>query len=390
MIIKARFLDTDGNPKGREYTCGCEHTPAIGEDAYTPDGKALVVTQTGLPDEVGAEFGDKLKYLSLTPPEKSEPEPVEESVAEETPLALIPEITVNPLAVITVEQLPIIAEQLKPLSAEIDTIIAQVLALPCTGETKTSIKKHRASLNGIFKKIDDRRIAIKKQLDEPYDTFNAQFKALITDKINVALKQLDDRAGAIDAELKSGLLTDVKDYFAEYASCEGLDWLTFEQSGISVGLSDNKTALRRSAKTFIDRVIGDIAMIDTQDEKAEMHVEYRKTLNAALAIKTVKDRIAAVKQQEERQAQYEAERLEAQERRAAMDKIAAPTHSIALPVVEAPRPVITPEPEKLYSVAFKVTATKSVVETLSKYLKENQIDYKQIPLKNIMEVSEND
>lgn len=389
MIISAKFLDAEGNPKGRGYTYGCNDTVAVGEIVYTAAGKKLVTTEIDLPESIGAEWGDKLGYLTTVDPSA---ETLQGEIVESTELITIPEITVNPLAVITVEQLPIITEQLKPLSAEIDNIIEQILALPCTTDTKSTIKKHRASLNGIFNNIEARRIAIKKQLDEPYDKFNAIYKDLITNKINTALNQLDERTGTIDTEIKNGLLTDIQDYFKEQALCEGVEWLRFEQANIKVGLSNNPTELRRNAKQFIDRVVGDIAMIDTQgEEAAEMHVEYRKTLNAALAIKTVKDRTAAVEREKARQAELAAARIAEDERRMAM---AAPV-TITPPVVETKqpepfKPLQLIEPSKVYTMAFKATATESELKSVLKFMDANGIKYERIPLKNIMEVLAND
>ena len=376
MIVKARFLDADGKPKGREYTYGCNDNMEVGDFMLTKAGKSVIITEVDLPEEMGMEWGDKLQYLTLMAPT-----PI--GIIDTPPeLPAIPEITVDPLAVITVEQLPIITEQLRPLSAEIENIIEQILALPCTNETKAMIKKNRATLSAIFANIEARRIAIKKQLDEPYNKFNEIYKELITNKVNAAIKQLDERTGAIDSEIKIGLLTGVKEYFAEQALCEGVEWLTFEQSNIRVGLSDNPTALRRTAKEFIDRIVSDIAMIDTQgNEAAEMHVEYRKTLNAALAIKMVKDRIAAVETEKARQAALEIAKTEEFERKRAMAAI-APTVETPKPEIKAPIPVTIPE--KTYTMAFKATATESELKSVLKFMEDNGIRYERIPLSNIM------
>lgn len=393
MYIKARFLDENGFPKGREYTYGIDDLITVGEVVCTPEGKELVVTAIDLPDEVGAEWGDKLKYLTTASPD-SDPLQVEQIPLGEIPFRdlSLKELTVSADDVITIEQLPLIAERFRELSFDIDERIAVVIALECTPETKAKIKKERAALNSVFNDLENRRIAVKKQIMAPYDAvFGGPYKEYVTDKFKAAFATLDERTGAIDNELKNELLSDVKDYFVEYACAQGVEWLTFAQSNINVGLSDNKTALRRSAKSFIDRVVADLAMIDTQEEKAEMHVEYRKTLNAAVAIKTVKDRAAAIQLEKVRQENLASANAAEAERRRSM-AAAAPVVPVITPPVIVPTapPIVDIVPEHRYTAVFKATATNANMRALALYMKNNGIEYVQVPLKNIVEVTPND
>lgn len=383
MIVRARFTDPDGNPRGREYTYGCNDPADVGAEVFTAEGKKLIITATDVPYEEGAVFGDRLRYLTTTPP-------AEDETAQEI---ILPELTVDASSVIVVQQLPMIAEQLRDLSAGLKMRIASVTALACTPETKTTIKKHRAALNTIFKDLESRRIAVKKQILAPYDEFEVVYKECVTDPFRQAFVTLDERTSAIDSEIKNELLADVKDYFAEHALCEGVEWLTWERSGIAVGLSSNKTALRRAAKDFIDRVVADIAMIDTQDEAVEMHVEYRKALNAALAIKTVKDRIAAVEREKIRQEEMAAAKIAEDERRKAMATAAlqAEVQRVAPPVVAPPAAAAPPAQEPTCKAAFMVEATREQIMDIARYMREHGIKYSQVPLKNIiMEVSSDD
>lgn len=421
MYIKCKFIDADGNPKGREYLFGMSGLVNVNSTVYTSDGKELIVTATDLPREFGEQYGDKLKYVTLANPMES-PLEVEvpckavsqaletlESKAYNDICAIVDEpepsteiamseLSVDVNSVIVIKQLPMITEQLKAVSAEIDTQISNVLSLACTPETKSTIKKHRASLNTIYKDLESRRIAVKKQILAPYDEFDAIYKECVTNKFNAAFATLDERTGMIDGAIKNELSSDVMEYFTEYALCEGVEWLTWAQANISVGLSSNKTALRRAAKEFVDRVVQDIAMIETQDEAAEMMVEYRQTLNAAQAIKTVKDRIAAVERQKEIQHErFAAEREEAQRLKAMISAAPITVASAPVPIVERDIPADFLQPcvhiqpaDTKFTVAFKATASQEKLKALVQYLKDNGIEYKQVPVKNIMEVSDYD
>ena len=61
-------------------------------------------------------------------------------------------------------------------------------------------------------------------------------------------------------------------------------------SKINVTLSASLKSLKEQAKLFIDTVEGDLRLIDTQEYKTEILVEYKKSLDVSDAITTVVDR----------------------------------------------------------------------------------------------------
>lgn len=396
MIILAKFSGTTGAPRGRDYTYGCNELVAVGGEVYTEAGEKLIVTSWLAEEEASAaveRFGDRLKYvtkvkLGVAAEIVDASVPINLETALLVPLVTIPELSVDIESVIIVQQLPMITEKLKELSTQIDLRITAVTSLACTAETKTEIKTQRAALNALFNDLEARRIAVKRQILAPYDAFEAVYRELVTDKFKAALATLDERTGAIDGEIKAESLQDVQAYFAEYALAKGIDWLTFEMAGIKVGLSDNKKALRQSATDFINQKVQDIELIDTQTEAAEIHVEYRKTLNAALAIKTVKDRHAAVEQEKKRQDDLRLQRAAEEERLKAMAATAPQVAAPVIPEIKPPMPmpespVETTEP--LFTMAFRVTGTREELITIKRILKDNGYTYQQILMKNIKE-----
>lgn len=68
-FIKCRYLDENGQPKGKEYTFGCNFKVAPGDYVYAmmPYGeKKLIVTAINVPGEEVVAFRDNLKSVSAT------------------------------------------------------------------------------------------------------------------------------------------------------------------------------------------------------------------------------------------------------------------------------------------------------------------------------------
>ena len=68
---------------------------------------------------------------------------------------------------IRVTQLPVIEEQLKALSAEIDTKVNEAMSMVCTEDTVKAVKKVRAELNSQFWELEGQRKAVKKAIMGP-------------------------------------------------------------------------------------------------------------------------------------------------------------------------------------------------------------------------------
>ena len=116
-------------------------------------------------------------------------------------------------------------------------------------------------------------------------------------------------------------------------------------------------SLKEQAKSFVDRVSDDLALIDTQEHKAEILVEYKKTLNVSAAITAVTNRHIAIKREQEREVEAEAvKEVEAE----VVEKVEAFT----APVVEESR-----------TLSFKVTDTISRLRLLKKFLEDGGYKY---------------
>lgn len=274
--------------------------------------------------------------------------------------------------IIVVKQLPVIVEQLAQVKETVLQRVQTATSLVCTDETVKEVKKARAELNSEFKQWEEKRKEVKTAVMTPYEKFEAVYKDCVSDTYKKADAELKAKIEGVEKELKQKKTDEVKEYFNEYLESAGIDFVTFEQANINVTLSATMKSLKEQAKSFIDKISDDLALIDTQEHKAEIMVEYKKTLNVSAAITGVNARFKAIEDEKRRIE-------EAEERRAAEEQhIAEITSALPEPEPE-PAPVMPPleeQPEeKEYTLRFKVTATKDKLRELKAFLDNGGYKY---------------
>ncbi len=202
---------------------------------------------------------------------------------------------------IVIEQLPVIKEQLKLASEEIDKKVNEAMSLICTEENVKTIKEVRASLNKEAKDFEDKRKHVKAEIMKPYEEFETAYQIYIGDKFKKADADLKSKIDSVENELKEKKKEEVKKYFNEYLSEKNIDFVTFENANINVTLSASMKSLKEQAKAFIDKIADDLNLIETQEHKAEILVEYKQSLNVSKAITNVNDRFKAIEEEKAKQ-----------------------------------------------------------------------------------------
>lgn len=292
---------------------------------------------------------------------------------------------------IIVRQLPVIEDQLLQVKASIESRVSEVLALACTEETYKAVKKARSELNKEYTELERRRKEVKTSILAPYEQFEKLYKECAGDIYTKADDQLKARISEVEEGLKQQRLDDLLVYFEEYRQSLGLDpgLATFDASGIKVTLSDSKKALKTKAKEFLDRVAGDLELIETQEQKEEILVEYRRTLNISAAVTTVNNRHKAMEAERQRRAATMATRTALGESSAKVEEVVRET--AAGPGLMPPVEAMTEDApqaenassadqltEKLYSTAFRVTGSLDQLKALKKFLVDGGYTYEQL------------
>lgn len=289
--------------------------------------------------------------------------------------------------IIVVRQLPVIEEQLRTVHDTILARVTEVLAMDCTEDTYKEVKKARSDLNAQYRMLEDRRKEVKAQIEAPYKQFEAVYKACAGDLFSKADKQLAEKIAAVENGLKQKKAESVRAFFMEYRESLGIpeDLVSYEQAGIVVNLSVSAKALRGQATKFLDHIRDDLALIELQDHKEEILVEYRTSLNVSCAVTTVRNRHEAIERERrvhEHMATIAEQQRTAEEavqrvlEEAQQEKMNEPAPMMMPPVVvERTEDVI---PAKLFSTSFRVTGTIEQLKALKNFLVDGGYSYEQL------------
>lgn len=266
---------------------------------------------------------------------------------------------------IIVKQLPVIEEYLENLSIVIDGNIKEALELECTDESVKLIKKKRTELTKQFKELESKRKEVKNTVLAPYNSFEEIYKRCVTEKFNYADTELKRKIDEIESSQKAEKEEEVRRYFEELKEESKVDFITYEQIGIKVGLSDSLKSLKESAKAFVERVTKEVETIELQEHKEEILVEYMKDLDINRAIKDVSDRHMILDIVREKKAEQEEQKITDEEIIKKIDSLTAPT-------VEE-----TEVQETIHTLVLRHKGTKNELERLIKVLDEGGFNYEQ-------------
>lgn len=288
---------------------------------------------------------------------------------------------------IVVKQLPQIEEHLKELSLEVEQKVENAKSLVCTEENVTTIKQIRASLNKEFKEVENQRKIVKEQILAPYMQFEEIYKIYISDKYKSADNDLKAKIDSTENELKNIKEQEIKDYFEEYKKANNIDFVTYSQSRINVTLSESRKSLKEQAKQFIDKIVDDLKLIDTQEHKTEILVEYKQSLNVSQAITSVTNRFKAIEEEKKRQEELKRKQLE-EAQRIADESIKAQTEAtrqalenfipkseekVEEAILQAP--VIEKKQEEILTLRFTVKGTRTKLREVKQFLENGGYDY---------------
>ena len=284
------------------------------------------------------------------------------------------EATENDERLIVVKQLPVIEEQLQAIKQRFTEEAEAALSLACTEDTLQVVRKKRSELSHIFDALETKRKEAKKAILSPYEAFEAVYKECVTDIYKPCDAALAKKIREVEDSIKADKRKIAEDYFAEYAQSKGIDFITFDRVGVNVTMNVSKKNLKEQVKMFLDRVSDELALIETQEYRDEILVEYKTSLNAARAITLVTERHKAIEAEKRRS---EAAQAEALARQQAAAKVEEAAQEFAPPKVEVAPPTVESESEKTYEVSFRVRGTLPKIKALKEFLVNGGYEYVQ-------------
>ena len=300
----------------------------------------------------------------------------------------------NALQVITLKQLPIIEEHLQLVKSDVETRTRNAMQLVCTEETRKDVKSIRTELSKEFAEMENQRRRVKEAIMEPYNQFEAVYKECISDPYKKADAELKKRIDEVESGLKSDKEKAIRDYFNELCKANNLPWLRFEQMGLKIGLSTSVNGTKTALTSTVLRISNEVLELSRYENAAELMVEYKKSLNMALALSTIRAR----QEQIELQKQYEAQRRATlEQQRAAEEKVQQavaeaqetqqsaaepPIEEVTAPTeetpTEAPTAVQEQAPATIYEVKFAVRGTIAQLKKLKQFIMQEGMSYDDI------------
>lgn len=300
----------------------------------------------------------------------------------------------NALQVITLKQLPIIEEHLQLVKSDVETRTRNAMQLVCTEETRKDVKSIRTELSKEFAEMENQRKRVKEAIMEPYNQFEAVYKECISDPYKKADAELKKRIDEVESGLKSDKEKAIRDYFNELCKANNLPWLRFEQMNFKIGLSTSVNGVKTTLTATVLKIAEEVQELSHHEDAAELLVEYKKSLNVALALSTIRAR----HEQIELQKQYEAQRRAAlEQQRAAEEKVQQAVaeaqetqQSAAEPPIEevtaqteetpteAPTAVQEQAPATIYEVKFAVRGTIEQLKKLKQFIMQEGMSYDDI------------
>ena len=277
---------------------------------------------------------------------------------------------------IIIKQLPQIEEHLKELSTEIDKKVENAKCLVCTEESVKTIKQVRADLNKEFKGLEEQRKTVKEQILAPYMQFEEVYKTYVSKKYKSADADLKQKIDSTENELKRQKEQEIKDYFEEYKIANNIDFVNYEQAKINVTLTASKKSLKEQVKIFIDKIRDDLQLIETQECKEEILIEYKQNLNVSKSIQDVANRHKLLEEEKRKQNELKNKELEEAQKQADLsirEQEIETKKALDNFVIEAPK--VEQKQEPILILKFKARGTRTKLKELKKFLEDGGYDY---------------
>lgn len=256
------------------------------------------------------------------------------------------------------QPLPEISWNYAELKQQLEAGLASYKGLAYGDDQIGEAKKDRARLNKLADAIDGKRKEMKSLYLRPYEAFEAQAKELVG-MVKATVREIDDQVKAYEAEKKrqkqeaieaqyQAMIGDLAE-LVPYSRLHNPKWLN-----ASTGMG----AICQELGGKIDRIAAGLAAIDGLQLPPELAGPVKSTflrdfdLAAALA---EKDRL---QRQQEELARYEAAKA------AQANQMPPAAPAIPMATQSAPRPEESPTAEEIFTVDFRIRATRAQLQGL--------------------------
>ena len=273
--------------------------------------------------------------------------------------------------IVKIEQMPKVFSQLEKIGEIIKKKTSDLDKLECTEANKQEVKKRRTEINNTLALLEAKKKEIKNKLLEPYNVFEEKYNNECKEKLQNASSILTEKINAIEIQQKLEKEQELREFADEYFNHYMIkDVVKFEDIGLNITLSASIKSLKEQTKAFCERISNDLKLIDLEEYKDEIVIEYLKNLDFTKSKMIVIERHRKLEEIEKREEELKAQQEQEQE---IVEKVEEVVEEIKPPVeiidVEAQ------EVEEIFTATFTVKTTKAKLKALKNFMESEEIEY---------------
>ena len=273
--------------------------------------------------------------------------------------------------IVKIEQMPKVFSQLEKIGEIIKKKTSDLDKLECTEANKQEVKSRRTEINNTLALLEAKKKEIKNKLLEPYNVFEEKYNNECKEKLQNASSILTEKINAIEIQQKLEKEQELREFADEYFSHYMIkDVVKFEDIGLNITLSASIKSLKEQTKAFCERISNDLKLIDLEEYKDEIVIEYLKNLDFTKSKMLVVERHRQLEEIKKREEELKAQQEQEQE---VVEKVEEVVEEIKPPVeiidVEAQ------EVEEVFTATFTVKTTKAKLKALKSFMESEGIEY---------------
>lgn len=273
--------------------------------------------------------------------------------------------------IVKIEQMPKVFSQLEKIGEIIKKKTSDLDKLECTEANKQEVKSRRTEINNTLALLEAKKKEIKNKLLEPYNVFEAKYNEECKEKLQNASSILTEKINSIEIQQKLEKEQELREFADEYFNHYMIkDVVKFEDIGLNITLSASIKSLKEQTKAFCERISNDLKLIDLEEYKDEIVIEYLKNLDFAKSKMIVIERHRQLEEIKKREEELKAQQEQEQE---IVEKVEEVVEEIKPPVeiidVEAQ------EVEEVFTATFTVKTTKAKLKALKNFMESEEIEY---------------
>ena len=273
--------------------------------------------------------------------------------------------------IVKIEQMPKVFSQLEKIGEIIKKKTSDLDKLECIEANKQEVKSRRTEINSTLALLEAKKKEIKNKLLEPYNVFEEKYNKECKEKLQNASSILTQKINSIEIQQKLEKEQELREFADEYFSHYMIkDVVKFEDIGLNITLSASIKSLKEQTKAFCERISNDLKLIDLEEYKDEIVIEYLKNLDFAKSKMLVVERHRQLEEIKKREEELKAQQEQEQE---VVEKVEEVEEEIKPPVeiidVEAQ------EVEEVFTATFTVKTTKAKLKALKNFMESEEIEY---------------